>query len=83
MRSNYNAEVPKRLGSQSRNEELTAQVRDATDNLSQLIAYLLTDFVAKETARRGDHSKALSESVLTWNAFGERHGAFADEQSPL
>lgn len=54
-----------------------------TNNLSEVVESLLADFVAKERARRDAHAKALKEAVLTWNAFGEKHGSFADEHSTL
>jgi len=54
-----------------------------TNNLSEVVETLLADFVSKERARRNAHAKALKDAVLTWNAFGEKHGSFADEHSTL
>lgn len=67
----------------SLNEDLIAQARDMTNNLSEVVETLLADFVSKERARRNAHAKALKDAVLTWNAFGEKHGSFADEHSTL
>ena len=83
MRSAYNAKAPKRPVNLSLNEDLVAQAREVTNNLSEVVESLLADFVSKERARRDAHAKALKEAVLTWNAFGEKHGSFADEHSTL
>jgi antitoxin CcdA len=83
MRSAYNAKAPKRPVNLSLNEDLIAQARNVTNNLSEVVEILLADFVAKERARRDAHAKDLKEAVLTWNAFGEKHGSFADEHSTL
>jgi antitoxin CcdA len=54
-----------------------------TNNLSEVVESLLADFVSKERARRDAHAKALKEAIVTWNAFDEKHGSFADEHSTL
>lgn len=83
MRSAYNVKAPKRPVNLSLNEDLVAQARDVTNNLSEVVETLLAEFVSKERARRDAHAKALKEAVLAWNAFGEKHGSFADEHSTL
>lgn len=83
MRAAYDMKAPKRPVNLSLNEDLVAQVRDVASNLSELVESLLADFVSKEKARQDAHAKALREAVLTWNAFGEKHGSFADEHSTL
>jgi antitoxin CcdA len=83
MRAAYNLRAPKRPVNLSLNEDLVAKVRHLTNNLSEVVESLLADFVSKEIARRDAHAKALQEAVLAWNAFGEKHGSFADEHSTL
>lgn len=83
MRAAYDVMAPKRPVNLSLNQDLIAQARDVTGNLSELVESLLADFVSKERARRDAHAKALQEAVHTWNAFGEQHGSFADEHSTL
>lgn len=83
MRSAYNAKALKRPVNLSLNEDLIAQARELTNNLSEVVESLLADFVIEEKARRNAHAKALREAVVTWNAFGEKHGSFADEHSTL
>lgn len=83
MRSIYNAKAPKRPVNLSLNEDLVAQARDVTNNLSELVESLLADHVAQERARRAAHAAAIREAVETWNRLDERHGCFADEHSTL
>ena len=83
MRPVYNARAPKRPVNLSLNEDLITQARGVTNNLSEVVEALLADFLSKERARQDAHAKALKEAILTWNAFGEKHGSFADEHSTL
>jgi antitoxin CcdA len=83
MRSVYNAKALKRPVNLSLNEDLVAQARGVTSNLSEVVESLLAEYVAQEQARRDAHAKAINEAVETWNRFDERHGCFADEHSTL
>ena len=67
----------------SLNEDLVAQARGMTDNLSEVVEALLTEFVARERARRAAEDEALKQALDTWNAFADEHGAFADGHSTL
>lgn len=67
----------------SLSEALVAEVRGVTDNLSETVETLLTEFVSKERARRVSHAKAVQETIATGNAFAEKHGSFAEEHSTL
>jgi antitoxin CcdA len=80
MRPAYNAKAPKRPVNLSLNDDLIAEARNVTNNLSEVVESLLA---LKERARRDGHAKALKEAVATWNAFGEKHGSCADEHSTL
>jgi antitoxin CcdA len=44
MRSGYNAKAPKRPVNLSLNEDLIAQARDVTSNLSEVVESLLADY---------------------------------------
>jgi antitoxin CcdA len=83
LRPAYNLKAPKRPVNLSLNEDLIAKAREVTNNLSEVVESLLADFVAKEKVRRDAHAKALKDAVDDWNAFGEKHGSFADEHSTL
>ena len=65
------------------NEDLVAQARSMTNNLSEVIETLLADFLAAEKQRRAAEAKSVRATIETWNRFAEKHGSFADEHSTL
>jgi len=67
----------------SLNEDLVAEARGLTHNLSEVVESLLSDFVSRERARRAARDRAVKDAVAAWNTFGERYGSFADEHSTL
>ena len=67
----------------SLNEELVAEARLLTDNLSSVVEKLLMDYVAQEVAKREAESLALKQTIASWNSFSEKYGSFADEHSTL
>lgn len=77
------AKATKRPVNLSLNEELVAQARDLTDNLSEVVESLLSEFVSRERARRAAHDESLKKAIATWNTFADTHGSFADEHSTL
>lgn len=83
MRAAYKIGAPKRPVNLSLNEDLVAQARGVTDNLSEVVESLLSDFLAQEKARRAAEAGAVKEAIQTWNAFAEKQGSFSDEHSTL
>ena len=83
MKAGYNHTVRKRAVNLTLNEDLVAQARDVTENLSSLVESLLADFVAKERQRRAAKAKVVEATIALWNEFGEKAGSFADEHSTL
>ena len=77
------AKAVKRPVNLSLNQDLVAEARSITDNLSEAVESLLADFVSRERARRAAQAQALKEAIVTWNTFAEKHGSFADEHSTL
>lgn len=77
------AKTAKRPVNLSLNEDLVAQARGMTDNLSEVVESLLAEFVGRERARRAAQDKALKRAMETWNAFADKQGSFADEHSTL
>ena len=77
------AKTTKRPVNLSLNQDLVAEARSITDNLSEAVESLLADFVSRERARRAAQAQALKEAIVTWNTFAEKHGSFADEHSTL
>ena len=65
------------------NENLLAQARAVTDNLSAVVESLLADYIAQVTQCRAAKADAVCETVAVWNRFAERVGSFADEYSTL
>lgn len=64
-------------------EDLVAEVKGVTDNLSGVVESLLVDFLAGEKKRRMDTAEAARVTVALWNEFDDRNGSFADEYSTL
>jgi antitoxin CcdA len=79
----HKAKTSKRPVNLSLNEDLVAQARGMTDNLSEVVESLLAEFVARERARRAARDKAFKQSIAAWNTFAEKHGSFADDHSTL
>jgi post-segregation antitoxin (ccd killing protein) len=83
MQPVYDVEAPKRPVNLSLNADLVAQARGVTGNLSEVVEALLAEFLAKEQASKEARAEALRATIATWNAFGDKHGSFADEHSTL
>lgn len=83
MKAAYDLAARKRPVNLTLNEDLVAQARSMTDNLSGVIESLLADFLAAEKQRRAADAQMVRATVATWNRFNEKHGSFADEHSTL
>jgi antitoxin CcdA len=79
----YNVTANKRPVNLTLNEDLVAQARAITDNLSAVVEALLADYIAVEQQRRAAEADVVRETVATWNRFADEHGSFADEHSTL
>ncbi|OHC65794.1 MAG: plasmid maintenance protein CcdB [Rhodocyclales bacterium GWA2_65_19] len=78
-----NSEARKRPVNLTLNEDLVAQVRGLTNNLSGVVESLLADYVEHERQQRMAKARTLEATISMWNAFNARHGSFADEYSTL
>lgn len=65
------------------NEDLLAQAKGMTNNLSAVVESLLADYVAKQNEARYARAHHADTAAEAWNAFNERAGSFADEHSTL
>lgn len=83
MKAMYNAEARKRPVNLSLNEDLVAQVRGMTDNLSGVVENLLAGFVERQQLEASEKAKVVEATVAAWNNFNAKLGAFADEHSTL
>lgn len=79
----YNPAANKRPVNLTLNEDLVAQARAVTDNLSAVVEALLADYVAQELQRRAAAANVVRETVAVWNRFADEQGSFADEHSTL
>lgn len=83
MKSGKKPAVRKRAVNLTLNEDLVAQARDFTGNLSGVVESLLADFLARERQRHAAKAKIVEATVALWNEFHARAGSFADEYSTL
>ena len=79
----YNVSANKRPVNLTLNEDLVAQARTVTDNLSAVVEALLADYIAEQQERRAAQADVVRETVATWNRFTDEQGSFADEHSTL
>jgi antitoxin CcdA len=64
-------------------EDLVAEAKEVTDNLSGVVESLLSEFLSKERERRAGIVESARASVTLWNDFTDRNGSIADEYSTL
>jgi antitoxin CcdA len=79
----YDVSARKRPVNLTLNEDLVAQARAMTGNLSGVIELLLAGFVEEEKQRRAAEAHLVQATVGTWNRFAEEHESFADTHSTL
>lgn len=83
MKSSYDPEARKRSVNLTLNEDLVAQAKRMTDNLSGVVESLLADFVARAQRDRLAKSTAVEATVAVSNKFNDEKGSIADEYSSL
>ena len=79
----YDTSARKRAVNLTLNEDLVAQARTLTDNLSGVVEQLLADYVAQLGQDREQRARAIAATIDAWNTHGVQHGSIADEYSPL
>jgi antitoxin CcdA len=79
----YDTAARKRPVNLTLNEDLVAQARELTENLSAVVESLLGEYVAQEKQRRAAEADRVRETVAIWNRFTEEAGSFSDEHSTL
>ncbi|MDD5247691.1 MAG: type II toxin-antitoxin system CcdA family antitoxin [Rhodocyclaceae bacterium] len=83
MKTAYDLTARKRPVNLTLNEDLVAQARGMTDNLSGVVESLLADYVEHERQLRIAKAMTLEATIATWNDFNAKRGSFADEHSTL
>ncbi len=75
----YKADAPRKPVNLSLNEDLVAQARGLTRNLSGKVEELLAAYVAAERARRRAEDAELEAVIDALNEFHEKHGLLSDD----
>jgi antitoxin CcdA len=83
MKSHYDAKARKRPVNLSLNEDLVNQAKSLTDNLSQVVESLLSDYLATAREERLAKQKAVESTVKLWNDFNAKSGSISDDYSSL
>jgi len=83
MRVTQGNQARKRPVNLTLNEDLVAQAKGMTNNLSAVVESLLADYVTKQNEARYAKARHADTATEAWNAFNERAGSFADEYSTL
>ena len=79
----YNTRAAKRAVNLSLNEDLVAEARKLTGNLSAEVENLLAGFVTRERRAVDEKAESLRRCAQVSNAFLERAGSLSDEFSTL
>jgi len=77
----YDTTAPKRPV--NLNQDLVAQARNLTTNLSAEVEAMLASFVEQKTLELRNDRERLKKSADVWNDFNSHHGSIADEFSTL
>ncbi len=83
MKSVQGHQARKRPVNLTLNEELVAQAKSMTNNLSGVVEQLLAEYVQKQNNARLEKQYHAEIVAQAWNAFNEHSGSFADEHSTL
>ena len=67
----------------SLSEDLLAEAKSMTDNLSAVVEALLVDYIAKKHHEQEQAQQNADAVAMAWNSFNELNGSFADEYSTL
>jgi antitoxin CcdA len=83
VKSDYDVTARKRPVNLTLNEDLVNQAKDLTDNLSQVVESLLSEYLARARKEQLAKRNAVESTVQMWNDFNARSGSIADEYSSL
>ena len=83
MKAVYDTSARKRAVNLTLNEDLVAQARSVTANLSSVVEALLADFLVREKQKRADAIELAKQTCTMWNRVYEKYGSPADEYTDL
>lgn len=75
--------VRKRAVNLTLNEDVVAQAKALTPNLSAVVETLLSGYVAQIQREKLSRQEQADQVAGVWNGFNARSGSFADEYSTL
>jgi len=79
LKAVYDTGARKRAVNLTLNEDLVAQARSVTANLSSVVEALLGDFLVREKQKRADAIETARQTCTLWNRVYEKYGSPADE----
>ena len=65
------------------NEDIVAQAKALTPNLSAVVETLLSGYVVQMQREKLSRQEQVKQVAGLWNGFNEQSGSFADEYSTL
>jgi antitoxin CcdA len=77
------SQARKRAVNLTLNEQLVAEAKKYTSNLSGTMEMLLATYVVEQQASRQGRQQDADACAADWNAVHEKVGSFADEHSTL
>lgn len=83
MKAMQISQTRKRAVNLTLNEDLVSQAKGMTNNLSNVVEQLLSDYVLKQNNMRQEKFQNAEVAAQGWNMFNEQIGSFADEHSTL
>ncbi|MDP2806345.1 MAG: type II toxin-antitoxin system CcdA family antitoxin [Gallionellaceae bacterium] len=75
--------VRKRAVNLTLNEDIVAQAKALTPNLSAVVETLLSGYITQIKREQVSQREQAKLVAVMWNGFNERSGSFADEYSTL
>lgn len=75
--------VRKRAVNLTLNEDIVAQAKALTPNLSAVVETLLTGYIVQIQREKLSRQEQAKQVAGMWNEFNERSGSFADEYTTL
>lgn len=75
--------VRKRAVNLTLNEDIVAQAKALTPNLSAVVESLLSDYVVQIQREKLSRQEQANQVAGMWNGFNAQAGSFADEYSTL
>jgi antitoxin CcdA len=75
--------VRKRAVNLTLNEDIVAQAKALTPNLSAVVESLLSGYVVQIQREKLIRQEQANQVAVMWNGFNEQSGSFADEYSTL